>query len=343
MSSSFPGHVFCLGLNSAKTTSKLVFCATRFSLITIKNMEPATKKAKQESKFRAYCFTFHDYDTIGEKRDILEDKYDYIVVGKEVCPTTGRKHLQGYVYWKHAKTWNASRKLLQKAMPACHVEIRSKDSTNEQAINYCKKDGDFEESGTPPMENAEKGKKGEKAEKDRWNEARANAVIGNFDAIPSDIYIRCLTNLKMIHRDNMKPPPDLDDVCGIWIWGPPGTGKSHSARNDYGPFYLKETNKWWDSYRNEETVVVEEVELDAGKYIGHFLKKWADRYAFDCEVKGSKLIIRPQRIVVTSNYSIEDVFMHDNTMMQAIKRRFVVIYKDQVYEKNAQEGGKTAH
>ena len=62
--------------------------------------------------------------------------------------------------------------------------------------------------------------------------------------------------------------------------------------------------------------------------MSHFLKKWADRYSFDAEVKGSKLIIRPERIIVTSNYSIEEVFCDDIMMQNAIKRRFEVIYKD---------------
>ena len=68
------------------------------------------------------------------------------------------------------------------------------------------------------------------------------------------------------------------------------------------------------------------MELDSAKYMGHFLKKWADRYAFDAEVKGSKFIIRPERIIVTSNYSIDDIFFQDTMIREAIKRRFTALY-----------------
>jgi hypothetical protein len=36
-------------------------------------------------------------------------------------------------------------------------------------------------------------------------------------------------------------------------------------------------------------------------------------------------MIRPEKIIVTSNYSIEQIFLEDQTLSAAIKRRFNVI------------------
>lgn len=244
-----------------------------------------------------------------------------MVYGKEVGES-GTPHLQGLCFFKNARTLHQAIKLL----PECHVEI----TRNVQAsIEYCKKDGDFTERGVPPMSQKAKGD----GEIDRYKQAWESAKKNDLENIDADIRIRCYNTLKTIAKDYAKAPPDLEDVCGLWFYGDPGSGKSYAARNNYGNYYLKETNKWWDSYQNEETVIIDEVELDQGKFIGHFLKKWADRYAFDAEVKGAKLIIRPKRIIVTSNYSIKEVFGHDRILTEAINRRFTSTHFTNLFNK----------
>lgn len=53
---------------------------------------------------------------------------------------------------------------------------------------------------------------------------------------------------------------------------------------------------------------------------------WADRYPFQAEIKtDSTGLIRPEIIVVTSNYSPEEIWGHDPAMVATIKRRFKVV------------------
>lgn len=267
---------------------------------------------KAMAKVKNFCFTVNNYT---EKDIELLQNIDckYIIYGKEKGES-GTPHLQGFIVFKSQKTLSAA----IKTFPKYHVEVAI---TVHAAIEYCKKEGDFTERGTAPMTQKDKGVKG----KEFWEKTFDLAKAGDFEKIDRKVLLSHYNTIKTIARDYAVRPPDLEDVCGLWFVGAPGTGKSYSARKDYGVYYLKETNKWWDSYQNEPTVIVDEVEKDSASYMGHYLKKWADRYAFDAEVKGSKLIIRPERIIVTSNYTIQDIFGADVQMEQAINRRFKTI------------------
>ncbi len=55
--------------------------------------------------------------------------------------------------------------------------------------------------------------------------------------------------------------------------------------------------------------------------MGQHLKLWADHYPFPAETKGSSMVIRPARIVVTSNWSMEQMFEEPN-VLKPLQRRF---------------------
>ena len=80
-------------------------------------------------------------------------------------------------------------------------------------------------------------------------------------------------------------------------------------------------NKWFCGYIQQDNVIVEDIGPEQGKFLQHFLKIWADHSPFTAQTKGSSMLIRPRRIIVTSNYSIEDMG-YDHVTEKAILRRF---------------------
>ena len=91
------------------------------------------------------CFTCNNYTE--EKYNYLRDLdiFKYLVMGKEISES-GTPHLQGYAVLKKRTLCTKLRKLL----PGCHIEKRK--GSHLQASDYCKKDSDFIEIGTPPVQ-----------------------------------------------------------------------------------------------------------------------------------------------------------------------------------------------
>jgi Putative viral replication protein/RNA helicase len=271
------------------------------------------------SKVRDYRFTLNNY-TPEEEQQLKElAGVKYLVFGHEICPTTGTPHLQGYVYFKNAKHFNALKKINQR------ISWRTCDASPEDNRDYCLKEdtSNYFETGLCPVSQKRKGERGGEAEAERWKDARVAAEEGRLEDIPDDIYIRYYRTLKEIKKDHMIKPSDLDNIENYWIWGKPGCGKSRSARERFPDFYPKMMNKWWDGYQGEENILLDDFELD-GKVLGHHLKIWGDRYAFVAENKGGAISIRPKRIIITSNYSPDMVFGEDQEMLAAVLRRFNV-------------------
>ena len=260
---------------------------------------------------RNFSFTWNNYSESSEAF-LSELECRYLCYGKEIAPSTGTPHLQGVVVFERKiRLSGAIKKLI-----GCHVEIARSLS---DLITYCKKEGQFIERGDIPATPKEKGEE----EIERWNRARAAAVAGEFEEIPSDIYIRYRNSLRAIHTESQALPPDANGVTGRWYVGPPASGKSRAARSEYPGIFDKACNKWWDGYVSGSAVLLDDFDR-AHRVLGHHLKRWADRYAFTGEVKGGIITIRPPVIVVTSNYSIREIFGDDVVLCEALERRFVV-------------------
>lgn len=208
-------------------------------------------------KARWFCLTIWDVD-IDLQAIIDQGKVRFIGYGKEVCPKSGRKHLQAYCYFHNERgTGKCSLGKIGKLFSInkqAHVEpIYGTISDNE---HYCEKEGELYKIGDEPKQGA------------RGDIIECKDAIMNGEITVDDIY---LENPAFAHQYG-RTLDRIEGIAlrkkwrkwmtkGIWITGPSGSGKSHKAFEGYDPdtHYIKNLNEeWWDGYKGQPIVILNE-------------------------------------------------------------------------------------
>nr|WAE42353.1 MAG: replication associated protein [Cressdnaviricota sp.] len=223
----------------------------------------------------------------------------------------------GTIHWQLAIWYKCTKRFafIKKLFPEAHIELMNSD----KGFEYCTKEdtrikGPFEHGTSPVKRNS----------KTDWEKVWEWAKSGDLEKIDPKIRVTQYKTLRTIRADNLKPQTQKD-VRGIWVWGEPGIGKSHFARVTFSEdkYYIKSANKWWDGYRGESIVILEDLDKGTAEHLGHFLKIWADKWGFRGEVKFGGEAPNFQKLIVTSNYSINELFT-EPSLREAITRRFEV-------------------
>lgn len=222
----------------------------------------------------------------------------------------GTRHLQFFQNFKKNICITAYKKYDKRI----HVELVK---VNNGADSYCNKtetriDGPWEYGDKPVQRNS----------RTDWQDIWLKAKTGRIEDIPADIRLRCYSNIKKVEKDHLVIK-DSERLRGHWYYGPAGVGKSRKAREDFPDAYPKLCNKWWDGYQNQTNVIMDDIGIEH-KCLGQQLKIWSDRYGCILENKGGAMASSYVNFVVTSQYSIEEIWVGDQHTIDALKRRFKV-------------------
>lgn len=115
-----------------------------------------------------------------------------------------------------------------------------------------------------------------------------------------------------------------------WIYGSSGIGKSYGVRQLFPSLYVKDSNKWWDGYVNQDAVLMDDLDSEI---LQHHIKIWSDNYAFVGETKGGSIFPSYNTFIVTSNFTIDELYKVEK-IKEAIKRRFRFINADEYIGEN---------
>lgn len=254
-----------------------------------------------------------------EKEDLLSflksfPDFSRSVVAREKH-LDGSFHLHAFVAFSKRKSCNGKTFDFQ----GYHGNYQSAKSP-KAVYRYCTKGGDFIQEGIFSVNQHIK-----LSNSDMLNaNLEEELAKGSISAQTYLTWIKARNEYK-VNSLETDPSPN---VKGIWLWGPPGTGKSHYAREFaakyFNSVYLKPTNnQWWPGYKGEEAVIMDDFSFPG---LGSHLKLWADKYVQKADVKGHHCVLCHKVFIITSNYSIEEVFKpsEDLNLYNAIKRRFFV-------------------
>lgn len=207
-----------------------------------------------------------------------EEEMRYLIVGKETCPKTGKEHFQCFVKYYKQKRLKGAKELFNKED---HFEPRM--GSVESAVEYCKKEGNFQEYGKA------------QAEKLTVSDILKKDIKYIKEEYPL-LYCRYYKGIERLQSKGEK----WRDINIIYIYGEAGCGKTRFAMERDNVFKLDPPYKWFDGYEGEETLVIDdfkEFSIDRA-YILNIM----DGYRLRLETKGSHTWARWTQIIITSNY-----------------------------------------
>lgn len=258
---------------------------------------------------RSCCFTYHDWRLDQADQRFMRYAQEcarYMVFGYEVCPETGREHLQGYVAWENPRSLQKFQQDI--GLKRFHFEITRGNPL--QASDYCKKDGKFWEFGTLPQQ----------GERTDWQKAvndlnNGSDIISVVSEQPQLLpAIRSLEKYKsLISKSTHR------DVNVIFLIGSPGTGKTRWAWENYPDLYTKPEGHWWDGYSGQNTILLDDYQGDIN--YTQFLKV-LDRYPINLPIKGGFIPANYTTVIITSNKNYDKWYFEPP---QAIARRIKTI------------------
>jgi len=281
------------------------------------------------SKNRRFCFTVNNYtETDLKEFHLLAEslgKHRYICYGLEVAPTTGTKHIQGYIETNDAQRFTFLHNYFDfnrnDKLNKFHIDIAN--GTAEQNKKYVSKEGEFFEFGEPTKQGARNDLK-EIKEAIKENPKDIKGVIDEYGNNYQQL--KYAEALPKYYLDNRNPdtPPTV-----YWIFGSTGVGKTRLVAQTFADTCHVSTYKWLGTdYNQNECFLLDDFrEFDLPFNI---VLKISDRYPFTLEFKGSQIPLNSPFIIFTSPKSIEQTFTETPEDLKQLNRRLIQINLDSV-------------
>lgn len=193
-----------------------------------------------QTRSTAWCWTLNNYTL--EDVKCLEDfnieenaTCSYLIWGKEVCPSTGTLHLQGYIEFQGRLRMSSVKKFFGESILLLNPEVihlEKRRGSQKQAIEYCKKEGSYNEKGEPKQQ----GKRSDlNTIRDKIRDGATDLEIADEHFGSWLRYAKGFSKYRELIKPEAMPNYELDSFLwqldidwskSIILWGDPGKGKT---------------------------------------------------------------------------------------------------------------------
>lgn len=251
----------------------------------------------------------------------VSERYNrYMCWGKEICPKTKKKHLQGWIQFHKPHTLSWIKKKMGKDDTTHWEPCKGSEIQNDK---YCQKEGKYETFG-------------------KWTEVGTKKVQGqrtDLEAIYSQIkegvtkeqlweqpkgfqtYCKYRNGiLDAIKHFEQQKRKEFRKVEVEYCYGPTGTGKTRYAMESENAFKIHGSDlKWFDGYNGETTLIIDEYanDIKITKLLGIL-----DGYTLRLPIKGGFTYANWTKVIITSNLNKEELHaMANDRHRNALFRR----------------------
>lgn len=268
------------------------------------------KPAEELNQSRNWCFTDFQFLNWKEIYNEYSDIIRYVCFGKEIAPTTGTKHLQGWIQFTTKRTMGGVKRICkskQLSLRPCYGDEYSNDV-------YCSKDGKFTHFGKFLAQGA------------RTDLEMIRKLIADetpMKQIADDYFDTWCRNYKafekyreMITKDKTK---EFRKVEVEIIYGETGQGKTRRAMEEATYKIEGDNLQWWDGYNGDKCILIDEYsnQLPITKLLNIL-----DGYQLRLPIKGGHTYANWNKVYITTNVHWDD--WHPNAKMMhrdALARR----------------------
>jgi hypothetical protein len=267
-----------------------------------------------------FCGTMYNM-TKSEFQTYVTDKLNiqYMIAGYETCPSTGKKHIQFYIELKKKKRERTIGKILQCFVKQCY-------GTHQENVDYCTKEdrAGFLEVGCRSEKSTARDRQ---TLQDRQNkrlvrlacQSKFGEVIRRY---PSYVVRSGLRNLREIRSVVVENEAcRRDGMMAIWLFGPPGTGKSRWARSKFPGAYYKFMDNFFQGYNGQDVIIYDDF---TRQYVHEhrLLLILAEDNIRLCNLKHGHELLRHRVLIVCSMYHPAEFWEKEE--LKAIERRFLI-------------------